>query len=76
MTGTLLVVFGQVGIDISGKQSAKTIPSRATLSNWDVATAANCLFGECGEMKDAGVTRLSITQIMVTAKDKIIWSNC
>jgi hypothetical protein len=61
MTGTLLAVFGQVGIDISGEQVAKTIPSRATLSNWEVATAVDCLFGECGEMKDAGVTRLGIT---------------
>ena len=61
MAGTLLGVFGQVGIDISGEQIGKTLPSRATLANWEVATAVDCLFGECGEMKDAGVTHLGIT---------------
>ena len=61
MAGTLLAVFGQVGIDISGDQIGKTLPSRATLANWEAATAVDCLFGECGEMKDAGVTHLGIT---------------
>jgi hypothetical protein len=59
MLETLLAVFGQVGIEIDGEQIAKTLPSRSTLSNWD--TAINCLFRECSNTTDAGVTSLGIT---------------
>ena len=61
MAETLLAVFGQVGIEIDGEQIAKTLPSRSTLSNWEIDTAVNCLFRECSNMTDAGVTSLGIT---------------